>query len=109
MARPRVVVLGMMGRCPFGGQTWLYLNWLRGLEAAGCDVYYVEDDAAWPYDPRRNAISDDPTYAAGHIRNVMARIGLADRWAYRALYRSPDEVYGLGKAQLLELYRDCDA
>jgi hypothetical protein len=109
MARPRVVVLGMMGRCPFGGQTWLYLNWLRGLAAAGCDVYYVEDDAAWPYDPRRNAISDDPTYAAGHIQNVMARIGLADRWAYRALYRSPDEVYGLGKARLLELYRDCDA
>ncbi len=25
-----LVVLGMMGRCPFGGQTWLYLNWLRG-------------------------------------------------------------------------------
>ena len=27
----RLVVLGMMGRCPFGGQSWLYLNWLRGF------------------------------------------------------------------------------
>ena len=26
----RLVALGMMGRCPFGGQTWLYLNWLSG-------------------------------------------------------------------------------
>ena len=35
MSEPlRIVVLGMMGRCPFGGQTWLYLNWLRGLRAA---------------------------------------------------------------------------
>ena len=31
MTKRRLVVLGMMGRCPFGGQTWLYLNWLRGL------------------------------------------------------------------------------
>ena len=31
----RLVVLGMMGRCPFGGQSWLYLNWLRGLHRLG--------------------------------------------------------------------------
>jgi len=109
MKRPLVVVLGMMGRCPFGGQTWLYLNWLRGLEKAGCDVYYVEDDAAWPYDPRVDSITDDPTYAVRHIDTAMARIGLAGRWAYRALYRSADEVHGRTKAQLLDLYRDCDA
>lgn len=109
MPRPLVVVLGMMGRCPFGGQTWLYLNWLRGLTDVGCDVYYVEDDAAWPYDPRVDAISDDPGYAVRHIAAVMARIGLPDRWAYRALYRSADEVYGLTKSRLLEIYRDCDA
>ena len=50
----RVVVLGMMGRCPFGGQTWLYLNWLRGLARLGHEVWYVEDDTVWPYDPVRN-------------------------------------------------------
>jgi hypothetical protein len=109
MSRPLVVVLGMMGRCPFGGQTWLYLNWLRGLADVGCDVYYVEDDAAWPYDPRANAIVDDASYAVAHIDRVMERIGLPDRWAYRALYRSPDDVHGMSKARLLELYRDCDA
>ena len=42
MARPlKLVVLGMMGRAPFAGQTWLYLGWLRGLASLGHDVYYV--------------------------------------------------------------------
>jgi hypothetical protein len=109
MSRRRVVVLGMMGRCPFGGQTWLYLNWLRGLQQAGCDVYYVEDDAAWPYDPRADSITDDPTYAAAHIDGVLKRVGLEGRWAYRALYREGADVLGMSKERLLELYRDCDA
>jgi hypothetical protein len=99
----------MMGRCPFGGQTWLYLNWLRGFARLGHDVWYVEDDATWPYDPRVDTISDDPSYAVAHIGGVMERIGLGGRWAYRALYRGPDACYGLGPAALRDLYRGCDA
>ena len=38
MSSLRLVVLGMMGQSPFGGQTWLYVNWLRGLEALGHQV-----------------------------------------------------------------------
>ena len=77
MAKDRLllVVLGMMGRCPFGGQTWLYLNWLRGLSRLGHDVYYVEDDATWPYDPRVNSITDDPSYAAAHLERSMGGDG----------------------------------
>ena len=105
----RLVVLGMMGRCPFGGQTWLYLNWLRGLTRLGHDVYYVEDDAAWPYDPRRNSITDDPAYAVEYLPSVLRRIGLGDRWAYRALYKGQDACFGLSRQALVELYRDCDA
>jgi len=107
--RPLLVVLGMMGRCPFGGQTWLYINWLRGLAKCGCDVYYVEDDATWPYDPRVNTITDDPGYATDYLARTLARVGLGDRWAYRALYRSPDACFGLSRERLLTLYRECDA
>jgi len=107
--RRLLVVLGMMGRCPFGGQTWLYLNWLRGLSALGHDVYYVEDDATWPYDPRVDTITDDPTYAASYLERVLGRIGLGDRWAYRALYRGTEASYGLTAQKLRQLYRDCDA
>jgi len=66
--RPLLVVARHDGRCPFGGQTWLYLNWLRGLMKNGCEVYYVEDDATWPYDPRANAITDDPSYAVDYLQ-----------------------------------------
>ncbi|HET9317375.1 MAG TPA: hypothetical protein VFQ51_17420 [Vicinamibacteria bacterium] len=107
--RRLIVVLGMMGRCPFGGQTWLYLNWLRGLARLGHDVWYVEDDAAWPYDPRANSIVDDPTYAVAHVSRTLERIGFGDRWAYRALYRGEEAVHGLSRERLLALYRDCDA
>ena len=104
-----LVVLGMMGRCPFGGQTWLYLNWLRGLARLGHDVYYVEDDATWPYDPRVDSITDDPSYAVQHLGRVLERVGLEERWAYRALYRGADACYGLSRERLVQLYRDCDA
>jgi hypothetical protein len=111
VTRKRLVVLGMMGQCPFGGQTWLYLNWLRGLHRLGHDVTYVEDDSSWPYDPRANAIVEDPSYAVSHIGKVMARIGLGDKWAYRPLYRSAEEIHGPGMsaAKLRELYASCDA
>ncbi len=105
----KLVVLGMMGRCPFGGQTWLYINWLRGLAALGHDVVYVEDDATWPYDPRANAMVDDPSYAATYLDRVTRQIGLDGRWAYRPLYRGTEECFGMTAGALRQLYRDCDA
>jgi len=107
--RRLIVVLGMMGRCPFGGQTWLYLNWLRGLARLGHDVWYVEDDATWPYDPRADSMVDDPTYAVAHVSRTLARVGLGERWAYRALYRGETACHGVSRERLVELYRDCDA
>jgi hypothetical protein len=104
----RIVVLGMMGRCPFGGQSWLYLNWLRGLHRLGHEVWYVEDDTVWPYDPDRNSVTDDCSYAVRHIAGCMKRVGMADTWAFRPAYRT-GECYGINSAQLDELYRTCDA
>jgi hypothetical protein len=104
----RLVVLGMMGRCPFGGQSWLYLNWLRGLHRLGHEVWYVEDDTVWPYDPERNSITDDCSYAVRHIAGCMKRVGMPDTWAFRPAYR-PGECHGITSAKLDELYRTCDA
>jgi hypothetical protein len=99
----------MMGRCPFGGQTWLYLNWLRGFHRLGHEVWYVEDDATWPYDPVANTITEDPRYAAGYLHRTLSSIGLGDRWAYRPLYRRGAECFGLPAGALRDLYRRCDA
>src|SRR5258708_32504244 len=103
----RIVVLGMMGRCPFGGQTWLYLNWLRGFHKAGHEVWYVEDDSVWPYDPQQNTVTDDCKYAVRHIAESMARIGLQHRWAFRLADRK-EACWGLSEQRLNELYRACD-
>jgi hypothetical protein len=104
----RLVVLGMMGRCPFGGQTWLYLNWLRGLQRLGHDVWYAEDEFIWPYDPQKDTATDDCAYAVRHIAACMERIGLAGRWAFRLGGRR-DACWGLSAERLNELYRSSDA
>ncbi len=104
----KIVILGMMGRCPFGGQTWLYLNWLRGFERLGHEVWYVEDDSVWPYDPLQNTVTDDCSYAVQHIESCMDRIGIPDRWAFRLADRK-GTCFGISGSQLDELYRSCDA
>ncbi len=104
----KLVVLGMMGRVPFGGQTWLYVNWLRGLSALGHDVYYVEDDTVWPYDPVANSITDDCTYAVRHIKTTMEHVGLPGRWAFRLADRE-GAAWGRTEAELRGLYASCDA
>ncbi len=106
-ARLRIVVLGMMGRCPYGGQTWLYLNWLRGLAALGHEVWYVEDDLTWPYDPEQNTVTDDCRYAVRHIARTMERIGLGRQWAFRLADRE-GACWGLDADRLDSLYRECD-
>ena len=104
----RLVVFGMMGRCPFGGQTWLSLNWLRALHRLGHDVWYVEDDSRWPYDPLKRTFTDDCSYALRHISSSMDRIGLGSKWAYRFAERA-DTCWGLSHTELNDLYRTCDA
>jgi hypothetical protein len=110
MAPPplKLVVLGMMGRVPFAGQTWLYLGWLRALAGLGHDVYYIEDDTVWPYDPEANAVTDDCRYAVGHIARSMEAIGMGDRWAFRLADRA-NACWGMSEKSIAALYRSCDA
>jgi hypothetical protein len=103
----RVIVFGMMGRCPFAGQTWLSLNWLRAFHRLGHEVWYVEDDSRWPYDPLKRSFTDDCSYCVGHIASCMANIGLDSNWAYR-FGESASACWGLSHDALNELYRSCD-
>jgi len=105
--RLRIVVLGSMGRCPFGGQTWMYLNWLLGLHRCGHEVWYVEDEEIWPHHPVKNETTDDCTYAVGHVASSMAHIGMPDQWVYRLAGRQ-GACWGLSEIRLAELYSSCD-
>ncbi len=106
--RLRLVVLGMMGRLPWGGPTWACLNWLRGFHRLGHEVWYVEDESAWPYDPEERTATDDGRYAVRHVARCLAAVGLADRWAFRLPQRA-GACWGLSPLALDDLYRTCDA
>jgi hypothetical protein len=74
----RIIVLGILGRCPYGGQTWLYLNWLLPLQRLGHEVWYVEDDSVWPYDPVKGTVTDDCSYATSSSKHPFAYTLSAD-------------------------------
>jgi len=105
-AAPTLVVLGMMGRMPVAGVTWQFLQYLEGFRRLGFATYYVEDTGEWPYDPDKNTISDDPSYAVRSIGELMRRYGFADHWAYRAV---DGRVYGLSADELDGLLARADA
>lgn len=77
-------MLGTMGGLPFAGVAWQGLHYLEGFRRLGHQVVYVEDTGCWPYDPRRDAVTDDGRYALGWLASVLARCGLERRWAYVA-------------------------
>jgi hypothetical protein len=94
----RVVLLGMMGRTPFAGVAWQVLHYVEGFRRAGCDVFYVEDTGAWPYDPVQNTVTDEPDYTVRYLGDLLRRVGMDGRWAYVA----PDRTVHGTSATALE-------
>src|SRR5262249_12267859 len=111
--RLHIVVLGIMGRMPFAGVAWEVLHYLEGFRRLGHDVYYIEDSPCWPFDPARNALTDDPTYAVHYIAQNLELCRMADRWAYRAgprwgVVETRDRIYGLSDAQFARVFEEAD-
>ena len=104
---PRVLVLGLAAQYPLAGVVWQALHYLLGLTALGCDVYYVEDGGAPPYDPVAGGIGSD---VGGNVRALARALeprGLGARWAYWDAAR--DEWHGRSRTAVGELYRSADA
>jgi len=99
----RLLVLGLMGQYPMAGVGWQALQYLKGLERLGFEVWYVEDSGAPPYDPAKLTVTDDPAPNVAFVRAGMERIGLPDRWIYWDL--GTETWFGQGRDTLFELYR----
>jgi hypothetical protein len=106
--KPRIVVLGIIGRTPFAGVAWQALHYLEGLRRLGSDVHYVEDTGEWAYDAERETFTDDHTYPVRYIQRLMDWAGLADRWAYRA-GATGGSVFGLSNADFGDVFARADA
>ena len=94
----RVVVLGITAQYPMAGVTWQAMHYLAGLRALGCDVFYVEDSGAPPYDPASGGVAIDPSPNVAYLATVMRRLDLAERWAYWDAQR--DVWHGLDAPQV---------
>jgi hypothetical protein len=95
-------VTGLIAQHPdLPGVTWDYVQYPVGLARLGHDVYYVEDSGEWPYryDGSRGeaALAENCQANLQHLSSVMARYGLAERWAYR--FPKTKEWFGLGERQ----------
>src|SRR5262245_52240878 len=102
----RIIVTGLIAQCPLGGMTWHYLQYVLGLARLGHDVYYVEDTGMWPYNPGEGGLGADCADNVGYLAGVMARFGLAERWAYRFCGRA--QWFGLPDGKRTEVLRSAD-
>jgi hypothetical protein len=84
--RLRIVVTGLIAQhASLGGMTWHHLQYVLGFERLGHEVFYVEDSGEWPYEDGSVVPGRGPNCLPNlrHLAAVMARYGLADRWAFR--------------------------
>ncbi len=103
----RIIVSGYVVRYPLAGNVWAHLQYVIGLARLGNDVWFVEE-AGWPescYDPEQNRMTSDPAYGVRVLTGLLARHGLAEKWAYRDTF---GEWHGLPGAQVDEVIAGAD-
>ena len=103
----KVIVAGLIGRFPVGGNTWAYLQYVLGLKRLGYDVYYLEDSADFLcYDLDLNVTDRKFDYCINYLKNVMNAkiIGLANKWALRV----GNECYGMSESEIVNLCKDTE-
>ena len=103
----RVVVGSYMVRYPLGGMMSYVLQYLRGFQRLGHDVYFVEKAgyANACYDPIRNVMSDDCAYGARTVGALLERFGLADRWCF---VDAGQQYVGVPRGRIEEVLRTAD-
>jgi hypothetical protein len=106
--RLRVIVTGFIAQYPLGGVSWDYVQYVTGLMRLGHDVYYLEDTGQWPYNPVEGGRTKDHSCAfnVAYLTEVMARFGLAERWAFHFPWQS--RWYGLADSRRREILESAD-
>jgi hypothetical protein len=108
MAKPKIIVSGILFWYPLAGVTYQFLHYLIGLRSLGYDPYYIEDSGRWIYDPALGELSPD---AGPNIRTVVPALeahGFGHRWGFRGSYPG-GACYGLTETELVRLFAEADA
>jgi hypothetical protein len=101
----RIVVSGIIGQYPLAGVTLSYLQYVLGLRKLGHEVYYLEDNTAWPYNPMTHSVEADCSYSLRYLQQVMRSFDLSERWAYADHNL---EYFGMSKQAVHEILRTAD-
>lgn len=109
MKRKRIVVMGFMGSMPIAGVIWQHIHYIVGLQRLGHDVYYIEDSARLPYDPKAQEITDRVEYPRAILNRLSREFGFRGRWSFCARYLNGNPTTGLPIRRIRELYREADA
>jgi hypothetical protein len=109
MKRKRIVVMGFMGSMPIAGVIWQHLHYIAGLQQLGHDVYYIEDSARIPYNPKTYQVENDFGYAAKVLARLARQFNFRSHWAFCARYLNGNPTAGLALSKVKELYRGADA
>lgn len=105
--RGKIVLLHFAGQMPMAGIAWQALHYLIALDRLGYEAWYVEDNGANPYDPRRDSVVTTPDYGLACLRAALESHGFGQRWAYWDAAR--DRYYGHGSERVRALFREADA
>ena len=103
----RLVVLHLAVRYPFAGVVWQLLHHLIGFRTLGLDVFYIEDNGAYVYDPIAQTPTPESAQNLKLVGGVLDRFGFAGRWAF--MDPVSREYAGMSKEKCAELIADADA
>jgi hypothetical protein len=100
-----VVVAGALANKPRnGGEAWVRLSWVRGLQQLGADVYFLEEiDARTCVDATGDPADVDDSVNLEYFRDVLAGFGMQER---ATLLAGDGRSYGLPARDLERLADD---
>lgn len=108
VGKGKLIVFGIIFWYPLAGVTYQFLHYLIGLRRLGWDVYYVEDSSRWVFDVSDFELTPDASTNVSMVAPVLDKSGFEGKWVFRGAYQG-GKCYGMGEAQLTQLYREADA
>jgi hypothetical protein len=103
----KVVILHLAVQYPFAGVVWQLLHHLVGFRQLGCDVYYLEDNRNYVYDPVTQMRIADAERNLKLVVPVLDRFGFSDKWAF--LDPASEKYVGMNESRCAALLREADA
>jgi len=102
-----IVILHLAAQYPFAGVMWQLVHHLVGFHRLGLEVFYIEDNGAWAYDPIKAASIADPSGNLKLLASVLGQFGFGDRWAF--FDHEHDTYVGMSRERCHQLLAGADA